>query len=149
MASYVIWNLKANLPHHWHFVRGINWTPVNSPHKGQWCRALRFSLISTWKKRLSKQSRCQWFEMPSHPLWRHCNVFPQILYSLLEMELQQSWANPLICVFSVWSVLCWCNLITNVIILYWAHSDETWWPHDVEVLCVSLALCVRNRLVTS
>ena len=25
-------------------------------------------------KRLSKQSWCWWFETPSHPLWRHCNV---------------------------------------------------------------------------
>ena len=25
-------------------------------------------------KRLSKQSWCWWFEMPSHPLWRHSNV---------------------------------------------------------------------------
>ena len=24
-------------------------------------------------KRLSKQSRCWWFETPSSPLWRHCN----------------------------------------------------------------------------
>ena len=29
-------------------------------------------------KRLSKQSWGWWFEMPSHPLWRHCN-FPPIL----------------------------------------------------------------------
>ena len=27
-------------------------------------------------KRLSKQSRGWWFETPSHPLWRHCNVSP-------------------------------------------------------------------------
>ena len=27
-----------------------------------------------WKKRLSKQSRHQWFEMPSCSLWRNCNV---------------------------------------------------------------------------
>ena len=26
-------------------------------------------------KRLSKQSWCWWFETPSHPLWRHCNVY--------------------------------------------------------------------------
>ena len=26
-------------------------------------------------KRLSKQSWCWWFETPSCPLWRHCNVF--------------------------------------------------------------------------
>ena len=36
-------------------------SPVNSPHKSQWRRDLMFSLI------------CAWFEMPSHPLWRHCN----------------------------------------------------------------------------
>ena len=27
-------------------------------------------------KRLSKQSRGWWFEMPSRPLWRHCNYYP-------------------------------------------------------------------------
>ena len=30
------------------FVRGIHRSPVNSPHKGQWCGALMFSLICVW-----------------------------------------------------------------------------------------------------
>ena len=30
-------------------------------------------------KRLSKQSRHQWFEMPSHPLWHHCNDAQQAM----------------------------------------------------------------------
>ena len=30
---------------YWPFVRGIHRSPVNSPHKGQWRRALVFSLI--------------------------------------------------------------------------------------------------------
>ena len=30
---------------YWPFVWGIHWSPVNSPHKVQWCRALIFSLI--------------------------------------------------------------------------------------------------------
>ena len=34
-------------PRYWPFVRGIHRSPVNSPHKGQWRRAL-FSLICTW-----------------------------------------------------------------------------------------------------
>ena len=34
--------------HYWPFVRGIHRSPVNSPHKGQWRRALMFSLICTW-----------------------------------------------------------------------------------------------------
>ena len=53
-------------PRHWPFVRGIHWSPVNSPHKGQWHGALN--------KRLSKPSRRRWFETPSHSLWRHCNA---------------------------------------------------------------------------
>ena len=33
---------------YWPFVPGIHLSPVNSPHKGQWCRALMFSLICAW-----------------------------------------------------------------------------------------------------
>ena len=32
----------------WPFVREIHWSPVNSPHKGQWRGALMFSLICVW-----------------------------------------------------------------------------------------------------
>ena len=43
------WN---NFPRYWPFVRGIHRSPVNSPHKGQWRRALVCSLfcacISGW-----------------------------------------------------------------------------------------------------
>ena len=59
---------------YWPFVRGIHRSPVNSPHKGQWRGALMFSLICALNKRLSKQWWCWWFETPSCPLWRHCNV---------------------------------------------------------------------------
>ena len=55
---------------YWPFVCGFHWSPVNSPHKGQWCRALLFSLICALNKQLSKQSWSWWFEMPSHSLWR-------------------------------------------------------------------------------
>ena len=30
---------------YWPFVRGINWSPVNSPHKDHWRAALIFSLV--------------------------------------------------------------------------------------------------------
>ena len=45
-------------------------SPLDSPHKGQWCRAF---LDLHLNKQFSKQSRWRWFEMPSHSLWRHCN----------------------------------------------------------------------------
>ena len=37
-----------HIPRYWPFVRGIHRSPVNSPHKGQWCGALMFSLICVW-----------------------------------------------------------------------------------------------------
>ena len=37
-----------NFPRSWPFVRGIHRSPVNSPHKGQWRRALMFCLICSW-----------------------------------------------------------------------------------------------------
>ena len=37
-----------HFPRYRPFVRGIHLSPVNSPHKGQWRRALTFSLICVW-----------------------------------------------------------------------------------------------------
>ena len=37
-----------HFPRYLPFVRGIHWSPVNSPHKGQWRGALMFSLICVW-----------------------------------------------------------------------------------------------------
>ena len=41
-----------HFPRYWPFVREIHWSPVNSPHKGQWRGALMFSLICVWKNGL-------------------------------------------------------------------------------------------------
>ena len=35
-------------PYYWPFVRGIHWSPLNSPHKGQWRGTLMFPLICAW-----------------------------------------------------------------------------------------------------
>ena len=37
-----------HFPRYWPFVQGIQRSPVNSPHKGQWRGALMFSLICVW-----------------------------------------------------------------------------------------------------
>ena len=49
------WNLNHDdviqwkqFPRYWPFVWGINRSPVNSPHKGQWRGTLMFSLICVW-----------------------------------------------------------------------------------------------------
>ena len=38
-----------HFPRYWPFVRGIDRSPVDSPHKGQWRAALALSMICTWK----------------------------------------------------------------------------------------------------
>ena len=62
-----------HFPRYWPFVRGIHQSPVNSPYKGQWRGGLMFSLICALNKRLNKQWWGWWFQMPSRPLWCHCN----------------------------------------------------------------------------
>ena len=39
-----------HFPRYWHLVRVIHQPSLNSPHKGQWRKALVFSLICAWKK---------------------------------------------------------------------------------------------------
>ena len=56
------------------FVRGIYQSTVNSPRKGQWRRALMFSMSCGLNKRLRKQQWGWWFETPTRSLWRHFNA---------------------------------------------------------------------------
>ena len=64
-----------HLPSYWPFVRGIHWSPVNSPHKGQRHGVLMFLWSGLrLNKCLSKQTRRRWFETPSCSLWHHCYV---------------------------------------------------------------------------
>ena len=39
---------RKHFPRYWPFERWIRRSLVNSLHKGQWCRALMFSLICAW-----------------------------------------------------------------------------------------------------
>ena len=97
---------NGNFPLNWPFVRGIHRPPVNSPHKGEWCGALTLSLICA----RIKQSRGWWFETPSHPLWRHCNVVKSASLSTVcyEVIFLESWA----CVYhivncKIYWIPCW------------------------------------------
>ena len=67
--------------------------PVNSPHKGQWCGSLMFSLICALNKRLSIQSRGWWFETTWCPLWRHCNEAKFGLSNMTSNHMDQWWPS--------------------------------------------------------
>ena len=61
---------------YWPFVRGIHWSPVNSPAQRPVTQSFDVFLDPCQNKRLVKQSWGWWFEMPSRSLWCHCNVIP-------------------------------------------------------------------------
>ena len=42
------WWILNHFPRYRAFVWGIHWSPVNSPHKGQWRGVVMFSLICAW-----------------------------------------------------------------------------------------------------
>ena len=68
-------------PHHWPFVLGIHRALCagNSPITGEFLsqrpvtRSFNVFFYLRLSKRLCKQPRRRWFEMPSGPLWRHHN----------------------------------------------------------------------------
>ena len=60
-------SFPKNGPRYWPFVRGIHRSPMSSPHKGQWRRALMFCLICAWIHLLSKHSWGWWFETQPRP----------------------------------------------------------------------------------
>ena len=54
VPSIITWALYYDVikwkhfPRYWPFVRGIHRWPLDSPYKGEWRRALMFSLICAW-----------------------------------------------------------------------------------------------------
>ena len=57
----------------WGESTGHWWIPLTKASDAElWCFFCFFYL--GLNKQLSKQSRWQWFEMPPHSLWHHCNV---------------------------------------------------------------------------
>ena len=95
-----------HFPRYWPFVRGIHRWPVNSPHKGQWRRALMFSFICALNKRMSKQLLGWWFETPSRSLWRHCNVVVVCLEQAAD-RIVMSHYRPVV------DAPCWCEGTAN------------------------------------
>ena len=60
-----------HFPRYLPFVRGIQWSPVNSPHKDWWRGALMFSLICAWIPGVNKRE--------AGDLGRHVALFDVIV----------------------------------------------------------------------
>ena len=77
-------------PRCWPFVWGIHRSPANSPRTGPVTRSYDDFFDLRLKKQLSIQSLDWWFETPSHPLWRHCNVIYH-QYLNFSRHMQSPW----------------------------------------------------------
>ena len=76
-----------HFPRYWAFLRGINRSPVDFPHKGSatWNFGIFFYLCLN--KRLSEQSRVWWCETPSRPLWRHSNEIQMLNWFMIDLYI--------------------------------------------------------------
>ena len=70
-----------DFPRYWPFVRGINRSPMDSPHKGKWSGTLMYSLICAWTNGWAK-NRCV------GDLRRHCAH-----YDVIIMDISRHWVN--------------------------------------------------------
>ena len=82
-----------HFPRHWRFVRGIHRSSVNSPHKGQWRRALVLSLICVWTNGCAQQGS-RWFETLPRSLWRHSNASARWVLYHWRVRRQRSESGP-------------------------------------------------------
>ena len=94
-----------HFPRYWPFVRGIHRSPVNSPHKGQWRRALMFSLICPWIN--------YWVNnYEAGDLRRHRTHYDVIIMSVAQLwRHHQNVKRPS-------EARCWCVTIIFFIVIY-------------------------------
>ena len=82
-----------HFPRYWSSVRGIRRSPVNSPHKGQWCGALMFSLICAWINGWVNNQDAG--DLKRHPV--HCDVIV-IIFTFNSPHI------PVISIWCPWSI---------------------------------------------
>ena len=99
--------------HYWPFVWGIHQSLVNSPHKGQWCRALMFSLTCVWIN--------DWVNnREAHYLRGHCTH-----YDITAMETDLN-ALMLFLMLMVWKYLYSCLIISNTNMTIEINNTTQW-----------------------
>ena len=81
-----------HFPRYWPFVRGIHQSPVNFPHKGQWCGALIFPLIYVWTNSwVNNRDGGDFRRRHAHydvtvmntVEWRHMDVMPYPIFVII------------------------------------------------------------------
>ena len=140
-----------HFPRYQHFVLGIHRSLVNSPHKGQWRRALMFSLICTWingwvnnreagdlrRHRGHYDVTVMKIQVKRVSLWEDYPVNKKGINGLLtRLLLERSFDG-------VFSRKCHLRLVCHYFV--WSLP---WWRHQMEAFSALPALCAGNSPVT-
>ena len=97
--------------HCWSFARGIHRSPVDSPHKGQWCEALMFYFICTWTNNwANNQDAC---DLRCH--WAHYDV--TVMYIATYSHTHTSIYNNLYPIKYAHSLVVFCCVVVMVLLL--------------------------------
>ena len=109
-------------PCYWPFVQGIHRSPVNSPHKGQWRRALMFSLICTWINDWVNNGE-------AGDLRRYCTH-----YDVTVMSADQS----------LWCIMTWRghNELREIQIVPWSFCLSCMWSQTSVITKIRLHFCI-------
>ena len=127
-----------HLPRYWPFVWGIHRSPVNSPHKHQWRRALMFSLICAWINGWeSNREAGDWDAIALMSLFcnQHCSrlLIYVIHWSLFywidaSMNFTRKWSFCI--VISVWEIQYLYSTISVLSIFPGEPRINSLWPSD-------------------
>ena len=137
-----------HFPRYWPLMRGIHRSPVDSPHKGQWCRASMFSLICAWTN--------GWLETPSRSLCRHCNVQSARWVESHWCHNKSILNNLFVIVFMLSLTIKFITIWTNNLTMYFKmkrHSRglfihrTTWFQVKSDLFCswLSKKVCANER----
>ena len=121
-----------HFPRNWPFVRGIHRSPVNSPHKGQWRGALRFSLICVWINDWVNNREAGDLRR-YHAHYDVIVMWPSANRDRLATRLIPN------------TGLGWCVTLCSTVI---PHTLTTWWRHQMETFSALLAICAGNSPVS-
>ena len=115
----------------------VGYSPVTGEFPSQRPVTRSFDLFFDLRlnKRLSKQSRHRWFEIPSRPFWRHCNI---LVYSSVELYLY-------LCASLEWNdALAVVELFAHIEDLSWINSGRDWKVCALVIRFRCLILCLYD-----
>ena len=131
-----------HFPRYWPFVRGkIHSSPVDSPHKGQWRRALMFSLICAWTNGWAnsrdggdlRRHRAHYDVIVV--IWVNYNILPLLLkYCILVVFFLDS--------LSFFSKLNFFSIHEHFLNV--DYLKQYWWVNNLVRLCVDCRVLIKE-----